>query len=164
MSDVRGIMLAKDSYVDCGILEKAREGDRDSIMALCQYLTDCQKSGVFPDRGATNMLFGFLGKVAEGQDPSAAFGWKQATKGRRSQNTAFRDWEVKTVVQERMKHNESWRAACLAVSSESNGEFLLGQKTIENICDGLTVDTKIPIPQDVFPLGSSYGTHRRNPR
>lgn len=148
------------SYIDGNLLVKARGGDRESIMELCNYLADCQKTGIVPDAGATELLCDILERIGDGQAPDVAFGWKQGRKGRRNQNSAYQQWDIRLTVQERMRDGESWRAACFAVSSDADGEFLLSQKTVEQVCAGLMVDTELPIPEDIFPLGSACNKHR----
>ena len=150
------------SCLDGSLLDKARKGDRESIMALCEYLASCQKDGNVPDAEAASFLCEVLEKIGNGEAPDAAFGWKQTSKGRRRQNSAYQQWDIKMSVQELMSHGISWRRACEEVSSDKNGEFLRSKKTIENVCAGLTVDTELSLPDDLYPMGKKYNNHRRN--
>lgn len=132
-------------------------------MVVCEHIADCHEAKVTPDAGALDFLNNVLKKISEGQSPDTAFGWKQARKGRRNQNSAYQKWDIKLTVQEQMKLGKSWRAACAAVSSDRDGEFLLSQKAIEKICEGLTADEKLGEPEDIFPLVSPHNKHRRKP-
>jgi len=150
VSDLKGAYTM--SCLDGNLLSKAREGDRESIRALCEYLAICHKAGTFPDAAATSFLYEVLDKIRDGLAPDAAFGWKQNRKGRRKQNSVFLHWTIKLSGQQMMASGESWRAACLAVSSHGNSEFPLSEKAIEQVCAGLTLDTNLDIPDDIYPL------------
>lgn len=104
-----------------------------------------------------------LERIGNGEDPNSAFGWTQHGKnGRRCDvNNALRDFEVRTEVQSLMREGLSLTAACAAVSVEKNGIFLLSNKTVEAICNGLRKDTDLSaIPDDVFPLTPNKYTNR----
>jgi hypothetical protein len=151
------------SYLDSAVISKARSGDRDAIVAVCKYIALCQSEKITPDPGALDFLQDVLKKIGSGQPPDTAFGWKQARKGRRNQNSAYQQWDVKMTVQEGMKRGKSWRKACADVSSEQNGVFLLSQKTIESICKGLTINDELEMSESFFPLPDDYNSHRRKP-
>lgn len=152
------------TYIDGSLLAKAEAGDWDSITELCEYLAGCFKEKTAADPWALKLLCEILEKIASGQSPDEGFGWKQARKGRRKENTAFRDWDIRMTVRDRMRCGASLRAACLEVSCDSQGEFILSSKLIENICLGLAAETELPFPADIFPLGKNPFRHRGRAR
>lgn len=101
---------------------------------------------------ALDHLENALRRIEKGEPPNDAFGWS-SSKGRPAANFALRNWEIRRLVQDRMKsHDESLTAACGAVSDEAGGEVLLGYDAIREICRGLKRDVEEEMPNDIYPI------------
>ena len=139
-------------FTDGNLLQKFKNGDRVTISAVCLASAQRIKSGGLVDEEVISLLADALERIGNGEEPNKAFGWDQPRKGRLKETHTLRDWEIKKSVQERMiATGESLRAACAAVCGTS-GKFNLGHKTIESVCNNLTADTPLPMPDDIFPL------------
>lgn len=141
-------------FTDGNLLNEVAKGNRDAIRALCADLAmRIERNGIH-DEDVLPILHFIFQRIGKGESPNEAFGWDQSRKGNPKKHTVFRDWYVRLDVQERMMTTgESWKEACKNVSSENRGDICLSVKMIEKICSELTVDTPLPIPDNLFPLG-----------
>lgn len=151
------------TFFDGYLLDKAQIGERESVMALCEYLAQCFDENCEPAEGAMTLLQEILEKISKGESPDTAFRWKQRRRGNRVKNTAFRNWEIKMAVRALLIAGYGHGDACFQVSSEADGPFLLGQKTIKEICAGLTKTTPLPLTDDIFPLNLRYKKSEMQP-
>lgn len=141
-----------ESFIDGCMLQP---GNREAVRQTCGLAADrlreiAVEAGVDHD-DILNHVLSALTRIAGGESPDKAFGWAQAGRGRARGNHAFRNWEIRTTVRDRMRAGESVEKACGAVSAESGGEFLLGFESIKTICEGLKADSDLPIPENIFP-------------
>lgn len=113
----------------------------------------------------TSYVIDVLERIAGGLTPDSAFCWISNTRGRPLANLAYRNWDIRTTVQELMKTKPmaTCREACHYVSSDQHGEFLLTGDQIVRICRGLTTDTPLPLPEGIFPVSRVRYRDRRFP-
>lgn len=141
-----------EAFIDGSMLQP---GNREGVRQTCGLAADrlrniADRAGVGHDDILDHVLSA-LTRIAAGDSPDEAFGWARDGKGRQPGNHANRDWNIRMSVRARMRAGESREQACSAVSAESGGEFLLGFESIKAICRGLTADSGLPMPEDVFP-------------
>lgn len=141
-----------ESFIDGRMLQP---GNREAVRQTCGLAADrlryiADRAGVGHDDILDHVLSA-LTRIAGGESPDKAFGWTCDGKGRQPGNLAARDWDIQMTVRDRMRAGESREKACGAVSDEAGGEFLLGFESVKAICRGLTADSDLPMPDDVFP-------------
>lgn len=145
-----------EHFTDGGLLGRFKDGDRPAISSVCEIAGKLLgKHGAFHDRDLSALFAEVIARIGDGQSPDEAFGWKQPRKGPQERNTVFRDYEVRATVQDLLKEGDSLNAACKKVSIEEQGPFLLGYKTIYEICKGLTADTELTFHDDIFGVDLS---------
>lgn len=92
-----------------------------------------------------------LRKIANGIQPNQAFAWNNTTKrGNHDDNNALRNWQIKLTVQAYMKEGKLLRSASIAASDD----YSLAWGTIQRICKGVTTESIIDCPTDIFPMGN----------
>lgn len=163
-----------ENYVDGGLLRKADEGDRSAITTMCElaveHLQRLAAAAVCGSDDVTPWVIAALEAIGRGQEPNHAFRWNQSKRGRPKVGHEFRDWIVRREVREKLRQlnqdcpdGRHFSAACAAIASELGGEIHLSDKRIEQICKGLTVDTELPPPEDIFPIEQVLRKARRKP-
>jgi hypothetical protein len=110
-------------------------------------------------------VVGALKAIVGGMSPNEAFAWSQSDRGRSEGNFALRNWDIQCTVHERMRKGETKEAACLSVSSDCDGEFLLGFESIKKICMGIKEDTVLPdlCELDIYPIDPKPYRRKRQP-
>ena len=152
-----------EHFTDGGLLEQFRQGNRTAIMDVSKVAGNLLNNyGEFRDQDLITLFAEVLTAIGNGQEPNEAFGWKQSGKGRIPENNTMRDSDIKQTVIYLMREGKTLNQACKAVSSEENGDFLLGYKTISEICKGLSSDTAIVHESGIFPF--DFGFPWRNSR
>ena len=144
--------MSRDFFVDGDLLKPSNKLIvRQIVEFLFRSLTETRQAANLQHDDALDWLAGALQAIVDGEQPNQAFGWEQGRSGHPDRNNEFRNWDIKTTVRDRMRDKgESNTAACTSVSSELNGEFLLGSASIKGICRGITKDSKIPFPENPF--------------
>ncbi|NYT58230.1 hypothetical protein H0A65_04750 [Alcaligenaceae bacterium] len=142
-------------FIDGDMLQP---GDQEAVRQSCgiaaERLGEIAKEAKVGHDDILDHVLSALRRIADGESPNEAFGWAQDSRGRRPGNHALRNFVVRQTVQTRMRNiGEARTKACFSVSSESEeGVFLLGFELIKSICKGLTKDSKIPFPENIYPI------------
>lgn len=150
----KGQSKVLEEFTDGGIISLAQSGNKQAIQVLYADLAVRLKSGGIRDNDIVSMLTTIFESIGNGKSPNEAFGWKQTTRGRPKENHELRDFLIKMAVLELLKKGQSNSSACFAVSSDSKNSnaFPLGQKSIEDICEGLTKNSSIALPDQTFQI------------
>ncbi|MDH4557814.1 hypothetical protein E8F11_22020 [Pseudomonas sp. BN417] len=148
--------MSSELWVDGDLLEP---GNHEALRQMCalsaRRLSEIRNAARIGHDDAFDFVVAALEAIAGGDSPNDAFGFSRTGRGAPKGNFAFRDWEIRMAVQQRMNDaRESLEAACGAVSDEAGGEFLLGYESIRKICRGLRADADLPMPVDIYPLTS----------
>ncbi len=141
--------LPPENFIDHRTIERADDGDRSAIKTLCwlaaghvQAMSSCL---AIQYDDLTPFLVDALEKIAKGEDPNTAFGWKRG-RGRRPENTSLRDWGIRMDVQQRMlEKGEDKTTACSSVTRSAGvgGDVDLEESRVMEICKGLDTETDL---------------------
>lgn len=150
--------MTTEEFFDGGLLNKARQGDREAIAALCAIVAATLRNDgrLTFDPDVIALFADILTRIGAGDSPDDAFGWGRGMGGRPNRDYAFRDWQIRCSVRDLMRGGHSRRAACKLVSADRSnggtGDVPLGAKTIEAICADITADSDLPMPLEIFPV------------
>lgn len=149
--------MSSDLWVDSSLLE---QGNHEALRQMCALsatrLIEIRNAAQISHDDAFDFVISALEAIAAGEPPNDAFGFSRTKRGAPKGNFAFRNWDIRTTVQQRMNDaGETLEDACGAVSDEAGGVFLLGFDRIRKICLGLKKDSDLPMPTEVFPLTSA---------
>lgn len=140
-------------FIDGGMLQS---GNRQAVRQICGIaaarLLEIADAAHVTHDNVLDHLVSALQAIASGTAPDQAFGWATGARGRSHGNFALRDWTIRVTVRERMRDGESLEMACGTVSVEAGGEFLLSFESIRKICRGITVESHLTLPDDIFPI------------
>ncbi|PTD95836.1 hypothetical protein [Pseudothauera lacus] len=146
--------MSREFFVDGGLLEP---GNKLAVRTMAKYalrsISEDRRTAQVRHDDALDWLEAALAAIAAGKEPNQAFGWSQSRRGNSAGNHALRDWEIKMAVRDRMRETgESKTVACENVSSDCDGEVPLKAERIKEICKGVTADSELPQPTDIFPI------------
>lgn len=142
-----------EQFTDANLLTEFCNGNREAIRQVCKTSAKrIEQYGLLNDENVVDLLRQILGRIGEGQSPDEAFGWF----GKTGKNTSFRDWNIRMAAREMLIAGENLTWACGLLSSDSGGEEITGYSlsfsTVAAICAGLTKDTPLPLPDNIFPI------------
>ncbi|EGV18771.1 hypothetical protein [Thiocapsa marina] len=133
--------------IDWHLIQEAEAGNREALRVMAG---ECVESltrikGTDP---ATAWLAGIMARIAEGQSPDQAFGWKR--EGKPKGNLAFLQWNyarwVETLIAEH------------GVATLDAAKEIVGRAAGKSGEDGGTIDKawkkyrRVQIPDDIFPI------------
>jgi len=140
-------------FIDGGMLQ---QGNREAVRQTCAIavnrLLEIANTSHITHDDVLDHLTSVLQAIASGTSPDEAFGWATGSRGRSPSNFAFRDWIIRMAVRDRMRSGESRESACGAVSTEVGGDILLSFESIKKICRGVTAESDLPLPENIFPI------------
>jgi hypothetical protein len=150
--------MAIEEFVDSGLVDRARDGDRGAVIFLCKLAADnLQRDGVLSYSPEVVELFAaVLARIgSDGASPDEAFGWSRSNHRPKDRHLELRDYALKLAVRQVMRQRVGWDEACRRVSTDCSddgvgGGFGLTYSTISKKCGGITEDSEIPLP-DVLP-------------
>ncbi|MDP1646184.1 MAG: hypothetical protein Q8L71_11910 [Thiobacillus sp.] len=150
--------MNSELFVDGGLLEPGNhEGVRRMSVLAATRLIEIRRRACIGHDDALDFLLTALNAIGAGESPNNAFGWTRpgggagAPKG----NLAFRDWDIRMTVQAHMREkgrSKEKMKVCGEVSIDSGGEFLLSFDTIKDVCRGMTVNSELPLPDNMYPI------------
>ena len=94
--------------------------------------------------------------LLSGNSPNDAFCWNQKKKGRRTANiNVYRDWDIQSTVKDLLNDGFIREDACMIVSDSM--PYFGGYELVVKVSKSIKFDTKIPLPDDIFPLHPKAG-------
>jgi hypothetical protein len=150
--------MTNEFLVDGGFLQPGNHaGLRKISIIAAKRLIEIRRRACIDHDDALDFLLTALNAIGAGESPNNAFGWTRPGEGAGAPkgNFAYRDWDIRMTVQGRMREegrSKEKMKVCGEVSIDNGGEFLLSFDTIKEVCRGLTVNTELPLPDNLYPI------------
>lgn len=141
--------LRTTQFTDGDLLDRFTGGNREAIKAVCATVAKRLAGPGLHDPDVIAALIPIFAAIGDGVDPSKAF---KIPRHAPTKNTNLRDYEIKMSVKELMQKDDTGLAEACDIFSKSR-ECTVGFKSVEKICAGLTKDTVLQFPDDIFPIG-----------
>lgn len=147
-----------DLFVDGGLLQKAREGDKESIRQLCGLTERHLRQLAYLSHTGNNDVVQYMGEILRaiesGHTPDVAFRWRRAKAGRPPKHAEFLKWNIASNVDNLVK--DLGREDAIRLVGEAANMDGSPSGTVSKIYDKWRDRDDRDLPSwDIFPMSDA---------